>query len=64
MRVRLQRLYPAAKVLAGGEAIVIPMPRAGDERVSDADLIAWVRQLLDQLFPAPVAPPVEATPTI
>ena len=55
MRVRLQRLYPAAKVLAGGEAIVIPMPRAGDERVSDADLIAWVRQLLDQLFPAPVA---------
>ncbi|HVL61753.1 MAG TPA: TRCF domain-containing protein, partial [Microbacterium sp.] len=64
MRVRLQRLYPAAKVLAGGEAIVIPMPRAGDERVSDADLIAWVRQLLDQLFPAPVAPPVEATPTL
>ena len=64
MRVRLQRLYPAAKVMAGGEAIVIPMPRAGDERVSDADLIAWVRQLLDQLFPAPVAPPVEATPTI
>ena len=37
---------------------------AGDERVSDADLIAWVRQLLDQLFPAPVAPPVEATPTM
>ena len=33
------------------------MPRAGDERVSDADLIAWVRQLLDQLFPQPVAAP-------
>jgi transcription-repair coupling factor (superfamily II helicase) len=62
MRVRLQRLYPASKVLAGGEAIVIPMPRAGDERVSDADLIAWVRQLLDQLFPAPAVPAVEATP--
>jgi transcription-repair coupling factor (superfamily II helicase) len=55
LRVRLQRLYPTAKVLAGGEALVIPMPRAGDERVSDADLISWVRQLLDQLFPQPVA---------
>ncbi|MGZ8804267.1 MAG: transcription-repair coupling factor [Microbacterium sp.] len=60
LRVRLQRLYPTAKVLAGGEALVIPLPRAGDERVSDADLIAWVRQLLDQLFPLPVAAPVDA----
>jgi transcription-repair coupling factor (superfamily II helicase) len=67
MRVRLQRLYPTSKVLAGGEAIVIPMPRAGDERVSDADLIAWVRQLLDQLFPQPAAatagPAPENAPT-
>jgi transcription-repair coupling factor (superfamily II helicase) len=61
--VRLQRLYPTAKVLAGGEAIVVPMPRAGDERVSDADLIAWVRQLLDQLFPQPAAATAEAPPT-
>jgi transcription-repair coupling factor (superfamily II helicase) len=62
MRVRLQRLYPTSKVLAGGEAIVIPMPRAGEERVSDADLVAWVHQLLDQLFPQPVsAPPEPAT---
>ncbi|MET0829352.1 MAG: transcription-repair coupling factor [Microbacterium sp.] len=60
MRVRLQRLYPTAKVLAGGEALVIPLPRAGEERVSDADLIAWVRQLLDQLFPQP-APAVDAS---
>lgn len=52
LRVRLQRLYPSAKVLAGGEALVIPLPRAGDDRVSDADLIAWVARLLDQLFPA------------
>ncbi|MCR2762322.1 transcription-repair coupling factor [Microbacterium sp. zg.B48] len=57
MRVRLQRLYPSSKVMAGGEAIVIPMPRAGGERVSDADLIAWVRQLLDQLFPLPAPAP-------
>ena len=62
MRVRLQRLYPTAKVLSGGEALVIPMPRAGDERVSDADLIEWVRQLLDQLFPQSAAPTGEAAP--
>ncbi len=54
MRVRLQRLYPTSKVLAGGEALVIPMPRANGERVADADLIEWVRRLLDQLFPQPV----------
>jgi transcription-repair coupling factor (superfamily II helicase) len=60
LRVRLQRLYPTAKVMAGGEALVIPMPRAGDERVSDADLIAWVRQLLDQLFPLPTAASADA----
>jgi len=64
MRVRLQRLYPTSKVLAGGEAIVIPMPRAGGERVSDADLIAWVGQLLEQLFPAPApAAPAPTTTT-
>ncbi len=53
MRVRLQRLYPKAKLLAGGDALVVPLPTVGGERVSDADLIAWVDQLLDQLWPAP-----------
>ncbi|HYI51608.1 MAG TPA: transcription-repair coupling factor [Microbacterium sp.] len=62
LRVRLQRLYPTAKLLAGGEALVLPLPRAGDERVSDADLIAWVRRLLDQLFPASAAPVEGADP--
>ncbi len=58
MRVRLQRLYPAAKLLAGGEAVVVPLPRAGGEQLADADLIAWVDTLLGQLWPepAPVAP--------
>lgn len=51
LRVRLQRLYPKAKLLAGGEALVVPLPTAGGERVSDAELIAWVAQLLDQLWP-------------
>ncbi len=53
LRVRLQRLYPRSKVLAGGEAMVVPLPNAGGERLADADLIAWVEQLLDQLFPLP-----------
>ena len=58
MRVRLQRLYPAAKLLAAGEAVVVPLPRAGGEQLADADLIAWVDTLLGQLWPepAPVAP--------
>ncbi len=56
IRVRLQRLHPKAKVVAGGDALVVPLPQY--ER--DADLIAWVAQLLDQLFPAPVEAPVSA----
>jgi transcription-repair coupling factor (superfamily II helicase) len=51
MRVRLQRLHPKAKLLAGGEALVVPLPSAGGDAVSDSDLIAWVGQLLDQLWP-------------
>lgn len=51
MRVRLQRLYPKAKLLAGGDALVVPLPTAGGEALADADLIAWVAQLLDQLWP-------------
>ena len=53
MRVRLQRLYPAAKLLAGGEAVVVPLPRASGEPVADADLIEWVDTLLGQLWPEP-----------
>nr|WP_221447003.1 transcription-repair coupling factor [Microbacterium thalassium] len=51
MRVRLQRLYPKAKLLAGGDALVVPLPTAAGERIGDADLITWVEQLLDQLWP-------------
>jgi transcription-repair coupling factor (superfamily II helicase) len=53
LRVRLQRLHPKAKVLAGGEAMIVPLPTAGGEPLADADLIAWTRQLLDQIFPLP-----------
>jgi len=53
LRVRLQRLYPKSKVLAGGEAMVVPLPTAGGEPVPGGDLIGWVEQLLDQLYPLP-----------
>ncbi|MGU3646160.1 transcription-repair coupling factor [Microbacterium sp. C23T] len=51
MRVRLQRLHPKAKLVAGGEAIVVPLPSAGGEPLGDDELIAWVAQLIDQLWP-------------
>ncbi|MFV0319608.1 MAG: transcription-repair coupling factor [Microbacterium sp.] len=57
MRVRLQRLHPKAKLVASGEALVVPLPVAGGETLPDAGLIAWVGQLLDQLWPAPVPDP-------
>jgi transcription-repair coupling factor (superfamily II helicase) len=51
MRVRLQRLHPKAKLVAGGEAMIVPLPAAGGEPLRDGELIAWVAQLLDQLWP-------------
>ena len=51
MRVRLQRLHPKAKLVASGEALVVPLPSAGGEPLLDRDLIAWVGQLIDQLWP-------------
>ncbi|WP_183042362.1 transcription-repair coupling factor [Microbacterium sp. AG1240] len=58
MRVRLQRLYPKAKLVSGGDAMVVPLPTD----THDAALIAWVAQLLDALFPEPVAAPAEPQP--
>ncbi|MET0297395.1 MAG: transcription-repair coupling factor, partial [Microbacterium sp.] len=60
MRVRLQRLHPKAKLLQGGEALVVPLPTAGGEAMTDAALIAWVAQLIDQLWPEKVAEPATA----
>jgi len=50
MKVRLQRLYPKAKLVGGGEALVVPMP-------TESDLIEWVGNLLTAMFPEPVKEP-------
>jgi transcription-repair coupling factor (superfamily II helicase) len=60
IRVRLQRLHPKAKILAGGEALVVPLPTADGSLVGDAELIAWVGLLLDQLFPEQTSAPASA----
>ncbi len=48
MKVRLQRLYPQAKLIGGGDALVVPMPSA-----DRADPLEWTSQLLAALFPEP-----------
>jgi len=52
MKVRVQRLYPGTKILAGGEAMVVPLPTR-IEPGEDAALVDWVAQLLDAIFPLP-----------
>ncbi|WP_030148400.1 transcription-repair coupling factor [Mycetocola saprophilus] len=51
LQARLRRMYPQAKLLAGGDALVLPQPRIDGEALSDGDLIDWVYTLLDALFP-------------
>jgi transcription-repair coupling factor (superfamily II helicase) len=59
IKVRLQRLYPKAKLVAGGEALVVPMPTVpsavgvGLEPLPDAELLEWVSQLFTAIFPEP-----------
>ena len=61
IKVRLQRLYPKAKLVAGGEALVVPMPTVpaavgvGLELLPDAQLLEWVGQLFTAIFPEPAA---------
>jgi transcription-repair coupling factor (superfamily II helicase) len=56
IQVRLQRLYPGARLFAQQKAASIPIPA----EQSDGELITWVTGLLDAIFPAPapaVTPP-------
>ncbi|HKT57396.1 MAG TPA: transcription-repair coupling factor, partial [Microbacterium sp.] len=51
MQVRLQRLYPKGKLVAGGEAVLVPLPLVDGEAPADAALIEWVGTLVGQLWP-------------
>lgn len=59
IKVRLQRLYPKAKLVGGGEALVVPMPTVpaavgvGLEPLQAAELLDWVDQLFTAIFPEP-----------
>lgn len=46
-RVRLERLYPGSKYLSQTDTVLVPLPEESD----DAEMIAWARQLLAQLWP-------------
>jgi transcription-repair coupling factor (superfamily II helicase) len=51
-QIRLQRLYPGARTFAQAKALSIPLPS-----VTDAELIAWVGEVLRNLFgPSDSAP--------
>jgi transcription-repair coupling factor (superfamily II helicase) len=56
IQVRLQRLYPGARYLAQGAAVLVPLPASAD----DAQLIAWAGDLLQAIFGASVTAEAEA----
>jgi transcription-repair coupling factor (superfamily II helicase) len=58
IQVRLQRLYPGARLFAQQKAVSIPI-LAGitNPEGTDAELIAWLSGLLEAIFPAPI--PIE-----
>ncbi len=47
LQVRLQRLYPGARLFAQAHAVSVPIP----DGLADAALVAWAAQLLDAVFP-------------
>jgi transcription-repair coupling factor (superfamily II helicase) len=53
LQARLRRMYPGGKYLAQANALIVPMPEKHGEKLADAELIAWVGQFLDALFPLP-----------
>jgi transcription-repair coupling factor (superfamily II helicase) len=62
-RVRLERMYPGAKLFAQNDVILVPFPTPGGEAPGDADLIEWVSNLIGVIFPVeqPVADGAAAT---
>ena len=48
MQVRLQRMYPGAKIQGG--AVNVPWPQTAGEPLADTALIEWVQQLLTAIW--------------
>ncbi|SJN15384.1 Transcription-repair coupling factor [Mycetocola reblochoni REB411] len=51
VQTRLRRLYPTAKLITQSEALLVPLPERHGEVLSGDELLAWIWQLLDALFP-------------
>ncbi|MHA7986016.1 transcription-repair coupling factor [Rathayibacter sp. CAU 1779] len=53
IQVRLQRMYPKSRLIAAQKVALVPLPVTDGESLPDAELIGWVRSLLDAIFPLP-----------
>ncbi|GMA28271.1 transcription-repair coupling factor [Arenivirga flava] len=57
LQIRLQRLYPGARLFNQTRSLSVPLPGAKHgEPATDAELIAWTEALLGALAPAQPAP--------
>ncbi|WP_022881390.1 transcription-repair coupling factor [Gryllotalpicola ginsengisoli] len=52
-QVRLQRMYPGSRHFAQQRAISVPIKQVNGQPLPDAELIAWVGELLNAIFPLP-----------
>ncbi|QCX29062.1 transcription-repair coupling factor [Nocardioides jishulii] len=58
--VRLQRMYPKAKVHSQAEALLVPRP-LGSAKGSGVVLLEWARGVIDHIIDPPAAPPATSS---
>jgi transcription-repair coupling factor (superfamily II helicase) len=64
-RLRLQRLYPRSVVKEAARTILVPRPSTrpvGGQPIRDAELLTWVREVVDSVLDRPAAPTGTAAP--
>nr|WP_202107232.1 transcription-repair coupling factor [Agromyces seonyuensis] len=54
-RVRLERMYAGAKLMPQHDIALVPFPVVDGATPEDAELIAWVARLIENIFPMPEA---------
>jgi len=64
LQVRLQRMYPKSRLVTAQKVALVPLPVIDGESLQDAELIAWVRTLLDAIFPLPEPAAETAAPLV